>query len=413
MPSKILMPALSPTMEEGKLEKWLKKEGEEIKAGDMLAEIETDKAVIEYEATMEGVLGKILVKEGTEGVKVNEVIGILLEEGEDKSAIVAFEKTLTSPSVPKENLQIKKEEEKQESKQNNPTPVLSKNISFGVKVFASPLAKRIAQQNGVNLALIQGSGPMGRIVKKDVLNAPVGGKNFVNVTGPLPFTDTKASGMRATIGKRLLESKTQIPHYYLTAECKMDSLLRARAKINEKVEGEYKISVNDFIIKAVGLALKDMPDVNASYLEGNIIRQYGRSDVSVAVAIDGGLITPIVKGVEVKDIITISNEVKELVVKAKSGKLAADEYQGGSFSISNLGMFGIKQFNAIINPPQSGILAVGATEKKAVVNGSSIEIASIMTITLSADHRIVDGAVAAQFINKIKSYLEEPITMFI
>ncbi len=432
MPSKILMPALSPTMEAGKLERWLKKEGDKISAGDMIAEIETDKAVIEYEATMEGVLGKILVKDGSENVKINEVIGILLEEGEDKSAIADFEKSLAlsnssavKPSVQNDVDLVQNKTTSEQKKQTNPTvnngasvvqksaDLVQKSKPMGVKVFASPLAKRIAKQNGVNLMAIQGSGPRARIIKRDVLNAPAGGSSFVNVTGPLPFTDSKASGMRATIGKRLLESKTQIPHYYMTAECKVDSLLSARVKINEKADGKYKISVNDFIIKALGLALKDMPEVNASYLEGNIIRQYSRSDVSVAVAIDGGLITPIVKGVEVKDIITISNEVKELVAKAKSGKLLAEEYQGGSFSISNLGMFGIKQFNAIINPPQSGILAIGATEKRVIVNGSNMEIASIMTITLSADHRVVDGAVAAQFINKIKSYLEEPIIMFV
>ncbi len=412
MPSKILMPALSPTMEEGKLSKWLKKEGDKISAGDMIAEIETDKAVIEYEATMEGILGKIVINNGTEGVKVNEMIGVLLEEGEDKSLIDDF---IKANSVAKDSPKPVKEENKQEENKQNTPPSApeSKNVAKGTKLFASPLAKRIAAQNGIDIALIQGSGPMGRIIKRDVLNNASNKKSFVTITGPLPFTDTKASGMRATIGKRLLESKTQIPHYYMVAECKVDSLLNARAKINEKSEGKYKISVNDFIIKALGMALKDMPEVNASYLEGNIIRQYQRSDVSVAVAIDGGLITPIVKGVEVKDIITISNEVKELVVKAKSGKLLAEEYQGGSFSISNLGMFGIKQFNAIINPPQSGILAIGTTEKKPIVNGSNIEIANIMTITLSADHRIVDGAVAAQFINKIKSYLEEPVTMFI
>lgn len=407
MPINITMPALSPTMTEGNLAKWLKKEGDKIKAGDVIAEIETDKATMEVEAVDEGVLGKILVPEGTQGVAVNKVIAVLLEEGEDASSIVI-------PS--------KSEGSKPKAESKDPLPVPEKpqvsalvqdNVNKGNRIFASPLAKRIAAEKGINLANIQGSGPHGRIVKADLENARPGAKAAAFVpSGPATYTEIPNNNIKKITAKRLLESKTTVPHFYLTIDCVIDSLLDARRQINEVANGEYKLSVNDFVIKAVAMALKSYPAANVQWTDEAVL-QFNQADISVAVATPNGLITPIVRAAEYKGLREISEEVKDLAGRARENKLKPEEFQGGTFTISNLGMYGIKEFAAIINPPQSCILAVGAGIETPVVENGRIEIRTVMSCTLSTDHRSVDGAVGAEFLQHFKRYIENPVSMLV
>jgi pyruvate dehydrogenase E2 component (dihydrolipoamide acetyltransferase) len=406
MPIEILMPALSPTMTEGNLAKWLKKEGDKIKAGDVICEIETDKATMEVEAVDEGTLGKILIAAGTENVKVNELIALLLEDGEDKAALSSFEKRETRT----EKREEKKGEVKPQALQSQPLKSPISNPDSRIK--ASPLAKRIAAQEGVNLAGLQGTGPNGRIVKDDVLNAPKGGSVARIGRNPVEATQIPNNNMRKVIAKRLTESKQTVPHFYLTVDLNIDALLGARAVINEKGKDKYKISVNDLVIKAVAMSLRDVPAANASWTDAAIL-QYNNIDISVAVAIDGGLITPIIKNADQKSIVQISTEMKDLAKRAKENKLAPEEFQGGGFSISNLGMYGIKNFQAIVNPPQGCILAVGAGEQRAVVKNGQLTIANVMSCTLSVDHRVVDGAIGASLLQAFKAYIEEPVLMFV
>ncbi|MEI8320474.1 MAG: pyruvate dehydrogenase complex dihydrolipoamide acetyltransferase [Alphaproteobacteria bacterium] len=408
MPIAILMPALSPTMTEGNLLKWHKKVGDSVKAGEVLAEIETDKATMEVEAVDEGTLGRILVEEKTEGVKVNTPIAVLLEKGEKPADLDSFKVASVGPAPT------------QEAAPHVPEPVATHEIHAPVssqeRVFASPLAKRLAQEKSLDLHSIQGSGPHGRIVKKDVEGfSGAGGRSFGSstrtaATGP-EFRDVALSSMRKVIAKRLLESKQTVPHFYLTADCHLDSLMAIRKSLNESIEG-IKLTVNDFIIKASALALQDVPAANATWM-GDSIRYYRDSDVAVAVALEDGLITPILRQAHVKSVFDISSEMKQLAKKAKENKLRPDEFQGGSFSISNLGMYNIPQFGAIINPPQAGILAVGAGQQRPVVEDGEIFVATVMTCTLSVDHRVIDGKTGADFLNAIKNYLENPALMLI
>jgi len=449
MSIQILMPALSPTMEEGKLSKWLVKEGDTVKSGDILCEIETDKATMEFEAVDEGRIGKILVPAGTEGVKVNAPIAILLGEGEEAGAadIPAAMKSIKEAVVA----------ESKPKAATEPTPKAAPAVApiatkaatpapAGTRVFASPLARHIAQQRGIDIASLAGSGPRGRIVKSDVEHAPPGiAKLGTSKTAPAPatapaqpFVGGGISGiaplpdarlyykpedyveiphdlMRKSIAKRLSSATALIPHFYLTIDCNIDSLLATRTRLNEtspKGEGAYKLSVNDFIVKAAALALIHVPEVNASWTETAILR-HKHADVGVAVALDFGLITPIVFRAEEKGLAAISGEVKSLAERARAKKLKPQEYEGGSFAISNLGMFGIKNFTAVINPPQAGILAVGAGEQRAVLIGGKLEIATVMTVTMSCDHRVIDGATGARFLQVFKQYIEEPAAMLL
>ena len=413
-------------MTEGNLAKWHKKEGDAVSAGDVICEIETDKATMEVEAVDEGTLGKILIQEGTQDVAVNSVIALLLEDGEDKKALADYK-----PKVAEKKAEAKQEvaAENKENKQDAPkmmaapapaqiaTPAVTQNFaptkSAGGRIKASPLAKRIAAEKGVNLESVQGTGPNGRIVKADVENAPAGGMaQGVVRRNPNEVTAIPNNNMRKIIAKRLLESKQWVPHFYLSIDLNLDKLLDARKLLNEKGKDSYKISVNDMVIKAVAMALRDIPAANASWSD-EAIMQYNNVDVSVAVAIDGGLVTPIIRNADQKTLVQISNEMKSLAVRARENKLQPEEFQGGGFSISNLGMYGIKNFSAIINPPQSCILAVGAGEERAIVQGGEIVKANMVSITLSCDHRVVDGAVGAEFLAAFKSYVEEPILMFI
>jgi pyruvate dehydrogenase E2 component (dihydrolipoamide acetyltransferase) len=421
MPIKILMPALSPTMTEGNLARWLKKEGDKVKAGEVIAEIETDKATMEVEAVDEGILARIVVAEGTENVAVNNLIAILLEEGEDASAIdlVSSNDSAQAAAKPQEVEKVAA------TSITQPAATTTLNTSASDRVFASPLAKRIAEQENINLTSVQGSGPHGRIVKADVLSAKekgVGSAKSVPAYSASPimgrnreeYTSIPNSNMRKVIAKRLCESKQTVPHFYLTIECEVDKLLKVRQEMNDAAteSNPYKLSVNDFVIQAVAKSLKAVPEANASWEEA-AIKQYNNVDISVAVAIDGGLITPIIKNADMKSISQISNEMKDLAKRARENKLAPHEFQGGSFSISNLGMFGVKQFNAIINPPQSCILAVGASNERVVVKKGEMRIANVMDVTLSVDHRVVDGAVGAKFLAAFKNFIENPMTMFV
>ncbi|PJI40435.1 pyruvate dehydrogenase complex dihydrolipoamide acetyltransferase [Ferrovibrio sp.] len=431
MPIDILMPALSPTMTEGKLAKWHKQEGDEIKAGDIIAEIETDKATMEFEAVDEGKLGKILVAEGSEGVAVNTPIAVLLEEGESASDVKAAPKKEEKKPEPKAEAP-KQEEKKAEAPKaaEKPAAAPAPAAKSGDRVFASPLARRMADQAGIDLKAVQGSGPHGRIVKADVEKAPKGsaaapaaaaGKTAAPVaSGPgarqladllkMPYKLEPLSGMRRTIARRLTESKQTVPHFYLTIDTEIDELLSLRKRLNDKTDA--KISVNDFVIRAVALALKKVPTANASYDDSGMM-YYEHADISVAVATPNGLITPIIKQAEGKGLTQIASEMKDLAARARDGKLKPDEFQGGTFSISNLGMFGIKQFEAVINPPQGCILAIGMGEQRPVVKNGQIVPATIMTCTLSVDHRAVDGAVGAQFLQAFKGFIDDPLTMLL
>ena len=420
----ILMPALSPTMEEGTLAKWLVKEGDEVKSGDLIAEIETDKATMEVEAVDEGVIGKILVSEGQESIKVNQPIAVLLEKDESLSDLVVENNVTDEPNeVIKEtkveisDVVVLNNEPKNNSVSEEVNSKINNNLSKSSnssRLFATPLAKRLAKQMDIDLSLLKGSGPNGRILKFDVENFK--GDKICNTNQVSISNDTseivKNSSMRKTIAERLVKSKNEAPHFYLSIDCNIEELLKARSSINSMSNGEYKISVNDMIIKAASATLIKVPKANASW-ENENTRYFKNTDISVAVAIEGGLITPIVKNVESKGLQEISQDMKVLAQKAKEGKLIPEEYVGGSFSISNLGMYGIKEFSAVINPPQGCILAVGAGEQRAIVINNQISIATMMTVTLSCDHRVVDGAVGAEFLSKFKEFIENPSLMLL
>ncbi len=439
MATNILMPALSPTMEEGKLAKWLVKEGDIVKSGTILAEIETDKATMEFEAVDEGKIGKILVAEGSEGVKVNSPIAVLLEEGESADAAPAVKKDI--PAAMKDIGDAVKKEVAPKGDAAKAAPAAAPAAkAYGGRVFASPLAKRIAADKGIDLSGVSGTGPRGRIVKSDVENAKPGaarpaaaapasaGGGGIPGVAPLPdarllypagsYEETPHDNMRKAIAKRLTSAKTLIPHYYLTVDCNLDALMAVREKMNaaapkgkDKVPA-YKLSVNDFIMKASAMALMKHPDVNASWTDTAILR-HKDADVGVAVALDFGLITPIIFKAQTKGLVEISNEVKTLAGLAKEKKLKPNQYEGGGFSVSNLGMYGIKNFTSIINPPQSCIIAVGAGEERPVVKNGKIEISTVMTVTMSADHRVVDGGTGAKFLQTLKQFIEEPASMLL
>lgn len=434
MATEILMPALSPTMEEGTLAKWLVKEGDEVKAGDILAEIETDKATMEFEAVDEGKIGKILIAEGSAGVKVNTPIALLLEDGESADAVASpVAKAEAKPEAPKA------EAAAPAAAAAAPAPAAPKAADGG-RIFASPLARRIAAEKGVDLAGVTGSGPHGRIVKADVEGAkPDAAKPAAAASAPAAAAPAKApaaaapagpsaetilkmyadrettevalDGMRRTIAARLSEAKQTIPHFYLRKSAKLDELMKFRAMLNKQLEARgVKLSVNDFIIKACALALQEVPDANAVWA-GDRILKLKPSDVAVAVAIEGGLFTPVLKDAQQKTLSALSAEMKDLATRAKTKKLAPHEYQGGSFAISNLGMFGIENFDAVINPPHGAILAVGAGIQTPVVENGEIVIRNVMSMTLSVDHRVIDGALGAQLLDAIVKHLENPMGM--
>jgi pyruvate dehydrogenase E2 component (dihydrolipoamide acetyltransferase) len=447
MPIEVLMPALSPTMTEGKLARWLKKEGDAVESGDVLAEIETDKATMEVEAVDEGILGKILVAEGTEGVAVNAPIALLLAEGEDAAALdqpaapakappkspeTTSEPVSPEPKVPQMDVQAA-------ATAGTPTPEPAaagpNKERAGGRVFASPLARRLAAEAGIDLATVQGSGPHGRIIKRDIEKAkaePAARPAAKEAAAPeaakapaaapampepgSPYHEVPNSTVRKTIARRLATSKREIPHYYLTIHCKIDALMGLRADLNSRAPAEgpsvYKLSVNDFVVRAVALALRQYPDANSSWTD-EAIRIFDTVDVCVAVDAPGGLITPVIRNADQKGLATISGEIKALAAKARDGKLKPEDYQGGGFTVSNLGMFGISEFAAIINPPQSCLLSVGAAEKRPVVKDGALAVATMMSCTLSADHRSVDGAKGAQFLSIFKRLIEDPLTMLL
>jgi pyruvate dehydrogenase E2 component (dihydrolipoamide acetyltransferase) len=460
MPTPILMPALSPTMEEGKLAKWLVKEGQKVRAGDVIAEIETDKATMEVEAVDEGTVGRLLIGEGTDKVKVNTPIAVLLEEGESASALgaataapassgstsSASRKSSTSAAPPAAATKPAAKEETVPRSQSVMSAPAQPNGHAEVRIFASPLARRLAREGNIDLARLQGSGPHGRIVKRDVESAQKGGgaqrapaapvQSTAMTTSPPTATAVQAmpddkvlalyetgsyevvphDGMRRIVAQRLTQSKQTIPHFYMSVDCRLDTLLAARERINKIAPKEgpraYKLSVNDFVIKALALALQQVPAANATWTDAGMLR-HRHSDVGVAVAVEGGLFTPVIHHAELKTLGEISNEMKDLAERARKRRLAPHEYQGGTTSISNLGMYGIKAFDAVINPPHATILAVGAGEKRAVVNGDRVEVATIMTCTLSCDHRVVDGAVGADLLNAFRALVEDPVRMLV
>ena len=431
MSTEILMPALSPTMTEGKLAKWLKKEGDKIKSGEVIAEIETDKATMEMEAVDEGVLGKILIPEGTEKVSVNEPIAILLDEGE-KLGAAPPPKAAPAPA-PKAEAKPAAAPAPQPAAAVSPAPAAKAPAPMvapaaapakpkGERIFISPLARRLAKDAGLDPADIAGRGPRGRIIRVDVERAiaggakrkpaaAAGGSSTVDIFGQ-PYKAQPNSGVRKTIAKRLTEAKSTIPHFYLSLDCQIDELLSLRKKLNERAEGEMKLSVNDFVIKAVALALRKVPQVNSSWTDDAVLL-YDNVDISVAVATPDGLITPIIRNADQKSVAQISTEMRDLAARAKAKKLKLDEFQSGGFSISNLGMFGIREFQAIINPPQSGILAVGKGEERVVVKNGQMVVANVVTCTLSCDHRSVDGAVGAEFMQAFQRIMEDPLRMLL
>ena len=451
MSIEILMPALSPTMEEGTLAKWHVKEGDTIESGMVLAEIETDKATMEVEAVDEGVLGKILVADGSEGVKVNEVIAILLEEGEDESALDKAGSSKSDGGGKSDS--GKSDSAKSDEGNGGGTEKPAKSDSAGTarplesapkdskapaapskdgdRIKASPLARRIAADKGLDLTTIDGSGPHGRIVKRDVENAqpseaPSKAAEAPASAAPVDMDDPlkaygiardryeveKADNITKISAKRLSESFRDIPHFPLNVDCRIDALLDFRKRVNAAAEKDGdKVSVNDILIKASGLALKKVPAANSSWIEGGHIARHTHSDVSVAVAIEGGLITPIVKDADLKGLVDISREMKDLAARAREKKLKPEEFQGGTFSLSNLGMFGIDSFSSIINPPQGMILSVGAGEQRPVVKDGALAIATVMTVTLTCDHRVVDGATGAKWLQAFKTFVEDPMTM--
>ncbi len=429
MATNILMPALSPTMTEGNLARWLKQEGDAVVSGDVICEIETDKATMEVEAVDEGTLAKILIAEGSEGVAVNTPIAILAEKGASLEDAVAGAPAVASAPAPAPEAEA----------------AAAPAATPAVRIFASPLAKRMASQACLDLARITGSGPHGRIIKVDIEAALAAGSGQTTApaaapvpsaaaplaaaattpSGPggiafaeamqIPHRVEKLSSIRKVIAQRLTQSKQQVPHFYLTVDCEIDALLKTRKELNEKLakaKRDVKISVNDFVVRAVALALTEVPAANAAYDPGGLV-YFERADVSVAVATPAGLITPIVKGADSKGLAAIASETKDLAARARDGKLQPEEYQGGTISVSNLGMFGVKQFEAVINPPQGCILAVGAGKERAVVRESALAIATVMSCTLSVDHRVVDGAVGAEFLAAFKRLIEDPLTMLL
>jgi pyruvate dehydrogenase E2 component (dihydrolipoamide acetyltransferase) len=453
MPTNILMPALSPTMEKGNLAKWLKKEGDAIKSGDIIAEIETDKATMEVEAVDEGILAKIVVAEGTADVAVNEIIGVIAAEGEDAKAAAAPAKA-EAPKKQAAKAEAPKSEAKAADSQKaeaaakpgeaaKPAAPAASAAHSGDRPFASPLARRLAKEAGLDLGKLQGSGPHGRIVEKDVEAAKAGGTakaapaaaapaakpaaaplatgpsddQIRKLFAPDSYDEIPLDGMRKTIARRLTESKLTIPHFYLTVDCELDALLKLRVELNDSApvkDGKpaYKLSVNDMVIKALALALRAVPDANVSFTETALLK-HKHADVGVAVAIPGGLITPVIRDACHKSLSQISNEMKDLAGRAKNRKLKPEEYQGGTSSVSNLGMFGTKHFTAIINPPHATIIAVGAGEPRAVVKNGALAVATVMSVTLSADHRAVDGALGAELMQAFKGYIEKPMAMLV
>ena len=435
MPIEILMPALSPTMTEGNLVAWLKAEGDTISPGEVIAEIETDKATMEVEAVDEGVLGKILVAAGTEGVSVNAAIAILLEEGEDKSSIK--DNAYRSDQIEVKNTQDSEKKSEGQPDINEPKTgkVISENtkVPLGkmqsplivnkddVRVAASPLARRMAEHAGLDLTKISGSGPNGRIIKADIDQVlsqdnalklpPVSTVTSPSIEPSAQYDAIPNNSMRKVIASRLTESKQVAPHFYMTVDCNVDALKQVRMELNEKVEGT-KISINDLIIRASAIALKQVPEANASWTEEATL-VYTTIDISVAVAIEGGLITPIIRDAGAKGVKEISVKMKDLANRAREGKLMPEEYQGGTFSISNLGMYGVKEFSAVINPPQGAILAIGAAEERPIIKDGAVAAATLMTCTLSVDHRVVDGAVGARFLSAFKRLIEDPLTMLL
>lgn len=448
------MPALSPTMEEGKLAKWHVKEGDTVKPGDILAEIETDKATMEYEAIDEGKIGKLLVSEGTEGVKVNSPIARLITENGDDAGAQAT-KPGPRPAPPPD--QTAKSAPAPAPAKTAPTASPKPAVKSGngasaphaeARVFASPLAKRIAEHNGIDLSRISGSGPRGRIIKADVEAAvgagapdkqaaearptrPAAAPPLSEAPGAIPaglalpdasrfyqdgeYEAVPNDSMRKSIARRLTSAKALVPHYYLTIECNIGALLQARARLNErspKADGAYKLSVNDFVVKAAAHALMKHPEVNASWTDAAILR-HKHADIGIAVDLNPGLITPILFRAETKGLIELSGEMKNLAERARAKKLKPQEYEGGSFAVSNLGMFGIREFTAIINPPHSAILAIGSAEERAVVRDGKITAASMMSVTMSCDHRVIDGAMGARFLQTLRAYLEEPAAMLL
>lgn len=447
MPINITMPALSPTMEEGNLSKWLVKEGDKVAPGDVIAEIETDKATMEVEAVDEGTVAKIVVPAGTEGVKVNALIAVLAEEGEDVAAAAKGAGAAPKAEAPKEEPKPAEAKKEAAAPAAAPAPARSEQpavapaVNKGERVFASPLARRIAKDAGVDISAVKGSGPHGHVIQRDVEAALAsGGAKAVSAqaesaAAPKPMSDDAIlklfedgsyevvphDGMRKTIARRLVESKQTVPHFYLTIDCELDALLALRSQINAAApmlkteKGEvpaYKLSVNDMVIKATALALRDVPEANVSWTAGGLIK-HKCSDVGVAVSIPGGLITPIVRHAESKTLSVISNEMKDMARRARDRKLKPEEYQGGSTSVSNLGMFGVKDFAAIINPPHATIFAIGAGEERAVVKKGEIKVATVMSVTLSTDHRAVDGALAAELAQAFKRHIENPMGMLV
>lgn len=445
MPVNITMPALSPTMEEGNLAKWLVKEGDTVKAGDVIAEIETDKATMEVEAVDEGVIAKLVVPAGTEAVKVNAVIAILAEEGEDVGAAASGAGAAApakAEAAPAPKAEAATAAATAAPAASTAAVAQAPAASTGERVFASPLARRLAKDAGLDITAVTGSGPKGRVVKSDVEKAVStgGAKAAAAVSAasaaPAPALAKGASeeavlknfaegsyelvphdGMRKTIAKRLQESKQTIPHFYVSVDCELDALLALRAQLNAAApekDGKpgYKLSVNDMVIKALALALRDVPDANVSWTDTNMVK-HKHADVGVAVSIPGGLITPIIRKAETKSLSTISNEMKDLGKRAKDRKLKPEEYQGGTTAVSNMGMMGVKSFSAVVNPPHATILAVGAGEERVVVKNGEMKIANVMTVTLSTDHRCVDGALGAELLGAFKRYIENPMGMLV
>jgi pyruvate dehydrogenase E2 component (dihydrolipoamide acetyltransferase) len=457
MPINILMPALSPTMEKGNLAKWLKKEGDKVKSGDVIAEIETDKATMEVEASDEGTLAKILVPEGTQDVPVNDVIAVLAGDGEDVAAAGAGAGKAAAPKpeaakAEAPRAETKPDSAKEEPKSAKPAAPSAKDEpargasaqtapANGARVFSSPLARRLAKDAGIDLARVNGTGPHGRVIARDVEQAKAGGALKAPATAPAPAAAPQVApsmsdqqiralypegsyevvphdGMRRTIAQRLTQSTQTIPHFYLTIDCNLDRLMAAREDINAAAPKDkdkkpaYKLSVNDFVIKAMAIALQRVPDANVSWTEAGMLK-HKHSDIGVAVAMPGGLITPIIRNAELASLSSISAQMKDFATRARARKLKPEEYQGGTTAVSNLGMFGIKDFTAVINPPHATILAVGTGEQRPIVKDGKIEIATMMSVTLSCDHRAVDGALGAELIGAFKTLIENPVMMMV
>jgi len=448
MPINILMPALSPTMEKGNLAKWLKKEGDKVKSGDVIAEIETDKATMEVEAVDEGTIAKILVPEGTQDVPVNDVIAVMAGDGEDVKAAAgagaapakAVEAPAPKPAAAPAAAPAPKPAAPAAAPQAAaPAPQAAAKTNGHARIFSSPLARRLAKDAGIDLGRINGTGPHGRIIARDVeeaksgkgLKAPAAApgaapaiapsmtdKQILSLFEPGSYEIVPHDGMRRTIAQRLTASVQTVPHFYLTIDCDIGKLLQAREQINEAAPKDkekkalYKLSVNDFVIKAMAVALQKIPNCNVSWTEGGMVK-HKHSDIGVAVAMPGGLITPIIRKAETKTLSAISNEMKDFAARARARKLKPDEYQGGTTAVSNLGMYGINHFTAVINPPHATILAVGTSEERPVVRGGKIEIAHMMSVTLSCDHRAIDGALGAELIGEFKRLIENPVMMMV